>query len=111
MDRSIRAALISLALVPLVAVDAEAASRAAGNRPYVQASDGGAFYARCLPAGEKGTKGTTTVYRVRSEGDEPVDRYEWYAPGGVFLGWSPIRGKVAVLALGGNPDEPEPRPR
>jgi hypothetical protein len=33
-----------------------------------------------------------------------VDRYDWYTKHGVVLGWSPIAGKVALLAI--RKDEP-----
>jgi hypothetical protein len=39
------------------------------------------------------------VYTVGATDDQRVDRYDWYAPGGVTLGWSPLAGKVAVLAV------------
>jgi hypothetical protein len=31
-----------------------------------------------------------------------VERHAWYAPGGLHLGWSPIAGKVAAMAVGGD---------
>ena len=76
-----------------------ALSRAA-NRAYVQAMDGpSVFYARCVPDENTGHKGTTTLYRVQKAGDGKVDTYNWYSPGGVILGWSPIAGKVAVMSV------------
>jgi hypothetical protein len=68
------------------------------NQPYV-ACLGGVFYARAIPDEEKGAKGTTTIYRVRRDTDEVVDRHSWYASGGLHLGWSPIAGKVAAMAV------------
>src|SRR4051794_6172373 len=77
------------------------AAKPVPNRPYVQSGADGVFYARCIPAADAGFAGTTRVYKVRREKDELLDTYNWYAPGGVVLGWSPIAGKVAVLARGG----------
>ena len=82
-------------------VSSSFASERLPNRPYVQSMDGGIFYARCIPAEKEGSKGTTTIYRVEAEADEKLDVYDWYAPEGVILGWSPIVGKVAVMALQG----------
>ena len=80
------------------------AFKEAGNCPYVQSGPSGVFYARCIPQTNKGPAGLTEVYRVRKEGDELVDRYDWYTKHGVVLGWSPIAGKVALLAI--RKDEP-----
>src|SRR5262245_17621253 len=80
------------------------AFKEAGNRPYVQSGPSGVFYARCIPETNKGPAGVTEVYRVRKEGDQLVDRYDWYTKHGVILGWSPIAGKVALLAI--RKDEP-----
>ncbi len=78
---------------------AAAAAKAAFNRLYVQSMQGGGvFYARCIPAEQTGTAGFTDIYRVRREGDERVDHYDWYSPQGLVLGWSPIAGQVAVMA-------------
>lgn len=88
-------------LVPLAAF----ASKRAGNRPYVQGMDGpSVFYARCIPDGPMGNKGTTTIMRVEAAHDVEVDQYPWYSPRGVVLGWSPLKGKVAVMAF------PDPSP-
>lgn len=87
----------------LVAAGVAWASKPVSNGPYVQSGPDGVFYARCVPDAAQGSKGTTTIYRVRKDGDEVVDKYDWYARRGVVLGWSPIAGKVAVLALGGPP--------
>ena len=88
----------------LLAIAAVAAgSKPVPNRPYVQSMDGGAFYAKCVPDAADGPAGTTKVYRVRRDADELVDAYDWYAAEGVVLGWSPVAGKVAVMARGGKP--------
>jgi hypothetical protein len=88
-------ALIATGLIP-----ARAASKAVigPNQPYVTCL-GGVFYARAIPDEEKGSKGTTTIYRVRRDQDEVVDRHAWYASGGLHLGWSPIAGKISAMAL------------
>ncbi len=80
------------------------ASRPVPNFPYVQSMQMGVFYARCIPEEAEGTKGTTKIYRVRKDQDELVDSYDWYAKKGLVLAWSPIVGKVAVMALGGAPN-------
>ena len=71
----------------------------ASNRTYVQSGPDGVVYARCVPDSDNGSKGVTEVYRARKEGDALVDRYDWYTSKGVVLGWSPIAGKVAILAM------------
>ena len=81
-----------------------AAGKRAPARAYVQSGPGGIHYARCLPPGAAGKAGAgaggrTTVYAVEGEHDRVLDRYDWFAPAGVALGWSPTAGKVAVAAL------------
>jgi hypothetical protein len=68
------------------------------NRPYVQSGADGVLYARCLPDALGGPAGRTRVYSVGRGTDELVETYDWYAEGGVTLGWSPTAGKVAVMA-------------
>lgn len=75
-----------------------------GNYPYVQSGPGGVFYARCIPNEATGSAGFTDIYRVQKERDELVDHYDWYCKRSVVLGWSPIAGKVGVMAIG--KDEP-----
>gem|GEM_PF-5590810 len=75
------------------------AKEAYGLDPYVHSDLDGRFYARCIPAGDSGDKGTTTIFRVRRTDDERFDTYDWYNRNGVVLGWSPIAGKVAVWRL------------
>ncbi len=78
----------------------QSSAKRAGNRPYVSTMDGmSVFYARCIPDEVEGNKGTTTIYVVRKDGDKKTDVYPWYSPGGLYLGWSPIAGKVAVMSL------------
>src|SRR3954452_19405403 len=71
-----------------------------GNRPYVQSGADGVLYARCLPDALNGPAGRTRVYSVGRDKDELIETYDWYAEGGVTLGWSPIAGRVAVIARG-----------
>ena len=92
-------ATLAMFLIGAVVVPSADASRVMANRPYVT-SMGGVFYARAIPDEEKGTRGTTTIYRVRRDQDEVVERHAWFAPGGLHLGWSPIAGKVAAMAVG-----------
>ena len=89
---------LSAAALVVTAVPARADER--GNRPYVQSGPDGIFYARCIPNGNLGAEGTTKVSKVGREKDELLDTYDWYAPDGVTLGWSPIAGRVAVMARG-----------
>ena len=74
-------------------------AKRADNRPYVQSGADGVFYARCIPAEAEGTGGRTEICRVGMERDEVIDRYDWYTAHGVVLGWSPLKGKVSVLAI------------
>src|SRR5829696_2546947 len=86
-----------------VATSHVTASKPVANRAYVQSGADGVFYARCVPAGDAGPAGTTTIYKVGREKDELIDSYDWYAADGVALGWYPTAGKVAVMARGGTP--------
>lgn len=67
--------------------------------PYVTSGCDGIFYARGTPTAADGSSGHTEIYRVRADGDQLIDRYAWYAPGRVTLGWSPTAGKIAVLSV------------
>lgn len=91
-------ALFAFCAILIASPSAQAYSRG-GNRPYVQSMEGGAFYAKCVPDEKEGSKGETKIYRVGKEQDELVDTYNWYSREGVVLAWSPIAGKVAVMAL------------
>lgn len=70
-----------------------------GNFSYVQSGPDGVFYARAIPVARTSLEvGKTDVYRVQATGDELIDSYPWYTKHGVLLGWSPIAGKVTLLA-------------
>jgi hypothetical protein len=86
----------------LVAAAPAVADRA-GNRPYVQSGPDGVIYARCVPDGLAGSAGRTEVYSVGKQKDDLIAAYDWYAPEGVTLGWSPSAGKVAVMARRSEP--------
>jgi hypothetical protein len=45
------------------------------------------------------------VYQVDGDADRLLDRYDWYAPNGIVLGWSPLAGKVAVMSAMAGPAE------
>jgi hypothetical protein len=77
------------------------ATKPVPNRAYVKSGPDGVSYARCIPEADAGSAGTTRVYSVGRDKDTLIDTYDWYAPRGVTLGWSPVAGKVAVMALGG----------
>ena len=85
--------------ITIVLFSYSAKAKRAGNSPYVQATyDGGFFYARCIPAEKEGSAGKTEILRVRKDGDEVIDRYEWYNGGRIRLGWTSV-GKIAVMRL------------
>lgn len=73
------------------------AMKRAGNFPFVLSALDGRFYARCIPAKDEGGTGSTKIYRVESAKDVVIDSYDFYPPHGIWLGWSPKAGKVAVL--------------
>jgi len=83
-----------------------AAFKDAGNGPYVQSGLDGVFYARCIPQEATGSAGFTDIYKVHRNGDELVDHYDWFTKHGDVLGWSPIAGKVAIMAI--RKDAPAP---
>lgn len=87
-----------LSAAALVAFAVHARADKPGNRPYVQSGPDGVFYARCIPDEISGAAGSTKVYSVKRDKDDLIETYDWYAEGGVTLGWSPITGKVAVMA-------------
>lgn len=87
----------------LFATNPARASKTVTNFAYVQSMEMGVVYARCVPEETEGTKGTTKIYRVGKDRDELMDSYNWYSKNAVVLAWSPIEGKVAVMALGGAP--------
>ncbi len=77
-----------------------AAAKIAGNRPYVAVFEKRSpLYARCLPAGNEGSEGTTQILRLRPEGDVVIETHAWFNRNGIVLGWSPRQGKVAVMRL------------
>jgi len=89
----------TLSAAALVAFAVHARADKPGNRPYVQSGPDGALYARCIPDEMIGAAGTTKIYSVkRGDKDDLIETYDWYAEGGVTLGWSPTAGKVAVMA-------------
>ncbi len=91
-------AISVIGLVALISLSL-AFAKEAPNRPYVQSGPEGVFYARCIPQDATGAAGTTDIYRVQKEHDVVVNHYDWYTKHGVVRGWSPIAGKVAILAL------------
>jgi len=93
-----------IGVITLISLSA-AFAKEAPNRAYVQSGPNGFFYARCVPHNAAGTAGSTDIYRVQEERDEVVDHYDWFTKHGVVLGWSPIAGKVAVLALRPEPSD------
>jgi hypothetical protein len=91
--------IIACLFLALVSGPDASAFKDAGNRAYVQSGPDGVIYARAIPAANQGETGTTAIYRVREKSDELIDHYDWYTKHGLSLGWSPIAGKVAVLAV------------
>lgn len=43
---------------------------------------------------------------MTKDGDQVVDRYDWYNRNSLILGWSPIVGKVAVMRLEQDENKP-----
>ena len=95
----IRSRFWVLMSVAMLAYPARIDAKKVGNFPYVKSDLDGFFYARCIPAKAEGREGVTEIYRVRPDKDELTDRYDWYSKQGLFLGWSPIAGKIAVMSL------------
>ena len=92
----------SVLVAMIMVTGAALAGKVGPHRAYVQSGPdrlGSGLYARCVPSDDRGSAGRTKVFRVRAEGDAVLDEYDWFAPGGLVLGWSPIAGKVALLAL------------
>jgi hypothetical protein len=89
---------IVLLLASLLSISGDVASKPVDNRTYIQSGPDGVFYARCTPKEATGTAGVTEIFKVGKERDEVVSHYDWYTPAGVILGWSPIAGKVGVMA-------------
>src|SRR4051812_46754455 len=95
--KSVRAAaVIFVSVVALLCAGANA-SKTVEPHAYVQSGPDGVIYARCVP-GKGDVKPHTDVFQVVGENDKLFDRYDWFAPGGVVLGWSPIKGQVAIMA-------------
>ena len=69
------------------------------NFPYVTSFFNGVWYTRSVPANATGPEGRTTLFRVGADRDDVIQSYDWYASGGLHLGWSPIAGKWAVMAV------------
>lgn len=90
------ALLLILSAVAFIVAPALASKRA-GNAPIVLSGLDGRFYARCIPAGGDSSKGKTTIYRVEDPKDIVVDTYDFYPNHGMWFGWSPKAGKVAVM--------------
>ena len=72
--------LILLVTISLLFASIARADEEAANAVYVQSAEGGRFYAKCIPAEGRGSKGTTRVYSPREKEDELVQIYDWYAP-------------------------------
>jgi len=100
--RFIKSLCLAMLIGSLIATSPAWARDDRSNFAYVQSIETGVFYARCIPAESEGTKGHTQIYSVSRDKDRLVDSYDWYTRA-VILGWSPIAGKVAVMALGGTP--------
>lgn len=91
---------IAIVILLLMAFDSSAVAKSAGNRPYVAAfEEQSPFFARCIPAESRGSKGSTQIVRVRRTGDEVIATYAWYNRYGLVMGWSPKAGKVAVMRM------------
>ena len=94
-----------LILAAILCIASFAIAKRAPNRTYVESrGGGGVFYARCTPDNTTGPAGRMEIYRVKKEGDQLIDKYDFY-PNSVHLAWSPIKGKVAALAVMMEPEK------
>jgi len=95
--KSIAVVAVFLALnITSIAAPSFAMKRAT-NMPMVISGLDGRFYVRCVPTKEDGGAGSTKVYRVESSKDVLLDSYDFYPQHGIWIGWSPKAGKVALL--------------
>lgn len=69
------------------------------NQPYVKSIGHGYFYARAIPKETQGNLGITKIYRVGIESDKLIDSYDWYSSNNIFLAWSSLTGKIAILRI------------
>ena len=69
----------AVAALILIARTQAYADQEASNRAYVRASEDGQLYARSVPDDLFGTKGTTTVYRVKGGKDTVFASFPWYS--------------------------------
>jgi hypothetical protein len=86
-------------VLSLIMVSPALAWKPVANRAYVTAGPDGVLFARSIPSQASGDAGVTEIFQVKTEGDQKLDRYEWYNADGLILGWSPIAGKVGVMRL------------
>jgi len=75
------------------------ASKPVPNFPYIKCGLDGFFYLKAIPKDLSGEAGPTKILKVGKDGDELVDEYNWYTRGELYLGWSPLAGKVALIRL------------
>ena len=80
-----------------------------GKYFYVKSGLDGFFYLKAYPKNTSGNEGFTRIFKV-GERDELVDEYPWYTRGELFMGWSPIVGKVALIKLENEHLDMEARP-
>lgn len=78
------------------------ADEARPNAPIVAAGDDGTCYAKSVPAGIAGQRGTTTVYNVAASKDVRVSTYDWYSSH-IHLrcnAWRNGRSETTVVRMG-----------
>ena len=98
MRLKIKGAVLIGSLVYLLSSTA-LASKPMPNFPYVKSGLDGFFYLKAIPKDSNGEEGSTKVFKVGKENDELVDEYNWYTKGELYMGWSPLAGKVALIRL------------
>ncbi|MDA7916217.1 hypothetical protein N9B94_03185 [Verrucomicrobia bacterium] len=69
------------------------------NRPTLQSALAGAYYVRTVPSEDFGTSGKTEVFQVSSKGDILLDEYPVFMRGKLYLGWSPLAGKICLVQV------------
>lgn len=90
--------LIALSVLLLLSVGFKIADKGE-NYPTVQSAFNGKYYVRSVPAEAFGEKGTTKIFKVKSDADEILDEYPLFMRGELLLGWSPSKGKWCLVHI------------
>jgi hypothetical protein len=90
---------ITIAIASFLLMTGFKVGRDGVNLPIVQSAPGGHAYVRSVPSSDHGTEGKTQLFRVGKNGDELLDEYPVYMRGELYLGGSPITGKMCLVHL------------